>query len=174
MYPTWGFKKEGRICCFGYTFYPNRWAEKKGENIKPQNGENFGTKTRKIFVLAWPRPPGLPAAHGGPSESVVSGEVGSSRPPILRPGIAPGRAAAAGVASCGPSESVPGFSGEVGSSRPPIMRPGIAPRPPGLPAAHGGPSESVVSGEVGRSRPPIMRPGIAPGRAASAEDVSCT
>ena len=47
-----------------------------------------------------PRPPGLPAAHGGPSESVVSGEVGSSRPPIMRPGTAPGRAAAAGVASC--------------------------------------------------------------------------
>ena len=46
------------------------------------------------------RPPGLPAAHGEPSESVVSGEVGSSRPPIMRPGTALGRAAAAGVASC--------------------------------------------------------------------------
>ena len=37
-----------------------------------------------------------------PGESVVRGEVGGSlaRPPIMRPGIAPGQAAAAGVASC--------------------------------------------------------------------------
>ena len=34
------------------------------------------------------------------SESVVSGEVGSLRPPIMRPGIAPGWAATAGDASC--------------------------------------------------------------------------
>ena len=47
------------------------------------------------------------------------------------------------------------------------------PRPPGLPAAPGGPSESVVSGKVGSSCPPIMRPGTAPRRAASAEDVGC-
>ena len=71
------------------------------------------------------------AAPGGPSESVVSGEVDSSRPPIMLPGTAPGRAAAAGDASCSaaapgePSESV--VCGEVGSSRPPIMRPGTAP-----------------------------------------------
>ena len=48
----------------------------------------------------WPQLPGLQAAHGGPSESVVSVEVGSSRPPVVQPGVAPGRAAAAGVASC--------------------------------------------------------------------------
>ena len=43
---------------------------------------------------------GLLSAYGEPSESVVRGEVGSSRPPIMRPGTAPGRVAAAGVASC--------------------------------------------------------------------------
>ena len=43
---------------------------------------------------------GLWSTYGEPSESVISGVVGSSRPPIMRPGIAPGRAAAAGVASC--------------------------------------------------------------------------
>ena len=52
--------------------------------------------------------PGRVAAAGAarcekrPSESVVSGEVcsSSSRPPIMRPGIAPGRIAPARVGSC--------------------------------------------------------------------------
>ena len=43
---------------------------------------------------------GFPAAHGGPSEAVVSGEVGSSRPPIMRPGTAPGRAGSAEDVGC--------------------------------------------------------------------------
>ena len=51
MYPKWGFKKEGRIGSFGYTFYLNLWAEKRGK-IKPKNGENFGTKSGIIFVPA--------------------------------------------------------------------------------------------------------------------------
>ena len=48
-------------------------GQKNGEKIKPKNGENFGTKTvtGKIFVPAWPRLPGLPAA-GHLSQSLAS------------------------------------------------------------------------------------------------------
>ena len=96
----------------------------------------------------------MPAAHGGPSESVVSGEVGSSRPPIMRPGIAPGRAAAAGVASCTRrairvSHQWRGWQlAPANYATRDSTRAGSGSR--GLPAAHGGPSagESVVSGEV--------------------------
>ena len=69
---------------------------------------------------------GLWSAYGAPSESVVSGEVGGSRPPITRPGLAPGGPRPQGLPAApgGPSESI--VSGEVGGSRPPIMRPGTA------------------------------------------------
>ena len=71
----------------------------------------------------------LPAAHGGPSESVVSVEVGSSRQPVVRPGIARGRIAASKAASCTRRAIRVSrhCSGEVGSSRQPVIRPGIAP-----------------------------------------------
>ena len=85
-----------------------------------------------------PRPPGSPAASGGPSESVVSGEVGSSESVVAR-------LAARARQLCDPGQHPGG------------------PRPPGSPAAPGGPSESIISCEVGSSRPPIMRPGTAPG-----------
>ena len=110
---------------------------------------------------------GLSSAYDEPSESVVSGEVDSSRPPNMRPGIAPGRDAAPAVASCTRRDIESVVRGEVRISRPPNMRPGIAPgrdAAPGLPAAHGDLSESVVRGKVRSSRPPNMRPGIVPGR----------
>ena len=72
----------------------------------------------------------LRLAYGEPSESVVNGEVGSSR------AVAAPRARQL----CDRGKHPGG------------------PRPPGLPAAHGGPSEPVVSGEVGSSRPPIVPP----------------
>ena len=111
---------------------------------------------------------GLRSAYGEPSESVVIGEVGGSLPPIMRPGLASGRAAAAGVASCtrrrvgGPTKSVvththsdssvsrlaarvscqwQGWQLAAPRARQlcdPGQHPG-GPLPPGLPAAPGGP-----------------------------------
>ena len=49
-----------------------------------------------------------------------------TRPPIMRPGTAPGRAAAAGVASC-TRRAIRVSRQWRGSSRAPIMRPGLAP-----------------------------------------------
>ena len=98
---------------------------------------------------------GLSSAYDEPSESVVSGEVDSSRPPNMRPGIAPGRDAAPGLPAAHGDLSESVVRGKVRSSRPPNMRPGIVPgrdTAAGMPAEHGEQPESVVREEVGSSQ----------------------